>query len=30
MTEIVACDFYNIDYKEEAKQCIIDYWLWSA
>lgn len=26
MTEAEACTLYNVDYKEEARQYIIDYW----
>jgi len=26
MTEEEACDWYGIDFKEEARQAIIDYW----
>lgn len=27
MTEDEACKVYNVDYKEEARQYIIDYWM---
>ena len=26
LTEDQACELYNVDYKEEARQYIIDYW----
>ena len=26
MTEAEACKFYNVDYKDEAIQYIVDYW----
>lgn len=26
MTETEACEHYNVDYKEEARQYIIEYW----
>ena len=26
MTEVEACKLYNVDYKDEAIQYIVDYW----
>lgn len=30
MSETEACEYYNVDYKEEARQYIIDYWTLAA
>lgn len=30
MTEAEACKIYNVDYKDEAIQYIVDYWTWIA
>ncbi|BCI64891.1 hypothetical protein [Coprobacter secundus] len=30
MTEDEACKIYNVDYKEEARQYIIDYWIFNS
>lgn len=27
MSEETACKIYNVDFKEEARQYIIDYWM---
>lgn len=30
MTEAEACKLYNVDYKDEAFQYIVDYWTYIA
>lgn len=30
MTDAEACKLYNVDYKEEARQYIVDYWTLAA
>ena len=30
MAEKEACRIYNVDYKEEARQYIIDYWIFNS